>query len=142
MPGLAPVRATGSPANRKGNKMTTRKRNATIPDAPHSECLNDAAKADATAATMPAAQKPPRPARRPKEKRAATKGTTAPGTFEDHTPNGTDPATGTAVASAPAGSKLDRLLVLLRQPDGATIVELMDATGWQAHYADARIMPM
>lgn len=32
-----------------------------------------------------------------------------------------------------AGSKLDALLNALRQSDGATIAELMTATGWQAH---------
>ena len=32
-----------------------------------------------------------------------------------------------------AGSKLDALINALRQRDGATIAELMAATGWQAH---------
>lgn len=32
-----------------------------------------------------------------------------------------------------AGSKLDALINALRQSDGATIAELMAATGWQAH---------
>lgn len=30
-------------------------------------------------------------------------------------------------------SKLDAILAQLRQPDGATIPDLMEATGWQAH---------
>lgn len=30
-------------------------------------------------------------------------------------------------------SKLDRITALLARPDGASIAELMDATGWQAH---------
>jgi len=33
----------------------------------------------------------------------------------------------------PALSKQDKLTALLRRPDGATIAELTDATGWQAH---------
>ena len=36
-------------------------------------------------------------------------------------------------ASAPAESKLDRLLGLLRKQGGATIADLAEATGWQAH---------
>ncbi len=32
-----------------------------------------------------------------------------------------------------AGSKLDALITALRRPNGATIAELMEATGWQAH---------
>ncbi len=35
--------------------------------------------------------------------------------------------------TAPATSKLDRLLDHLRQPGGTTISDLMAATGWQAH---------
>ncbi|RZJ45396.1 MAG: DUF3489 domain-containing protein [Brevundimonas sp.] len=30
-------------------------------------------------------------------------------------------------------SKLDRLIALLRQPDGATMPVMMEATQWQAH---------
>ena len=30
---------------------------------------------------------------------------------------------------------------MLRAPDGATIGEIIAATGWQSHYADVRIMP-
>jgi hypothetical protein len=40
------------------------------------------------------------------------------------------------------GTKQATLIAMLRAPDGATIAEIMDATGWQSHYADARIMPM
>lgn len=32
-----------------------------------------------------------------------------------------------------APSKLDRLIVLLRQPDGATMPAMIQATEWQAH---------
>jgi alkylhydroperoxidase/carboxymuconolactone decarboxylase family protein YurZ len=34
------------------------------------------------------------------------------------------------------------LITLLRAPDGATMEEIVSATGWLAHYADVRIMPM
>jgi len=41
---------------------------------------------------------------------------------------------GTAKSAAPkAGSKLDALITALCRPDGATITDLMQATGWQAH---------
>lgn len=39
----------------------------------------------------------------------------------------------TPSASAPADSKLDRLVALLRKEGGATIADLTEATGWQAH---------
>jgi hypothetical protein len=35
--------------------------------------------------------------------------------------------------SARDGSKAAKVLDLLRRPDGATLAELMKATGWQAH---------
>lgn len=35
--------------------------------------------------------------------------------------------------NAPATSKLDTLVALLRTPGGATIEDLMAATSWQAH---------
>ena len=40
-----------------------------------------------------------------------------------------------------AGTKQSALIAMLRAPDGATIEEVMAATGWQSHYADVRIMP-
>jgi hypothetical protein len=39
----------------------------------------------------------------------------------------------TKPATAREGSKKERVLEMLRQPDGATLVELMAATEWQAH---------
>ncbi|MCC6389131.1 MAG: DUF3489 domain-containing protein [Bryobacterales bacterium] len=44
-------------------------------------------------------------------------------------------------APAREGSKKAQVLDLLRRPDGATLAEIQSATGWQAHYADVRIMP-
>ncbi len=41
-----------------------------------------------------------------------------------------------------AGTKQAMLIAMLQAPDGATMDTIMDATGWQAHYADVRIMPM
>ena len=39
------------------------------------------------------------------------------------------------------GTKLAALVMALRRPQGATSLQLMLATGWQPHYADAKIMP-
>ena len=36
-------------------------------------------------------------------------------------------------APAPKPSKLDQVLALLVRPEGATLVELCTATGWQTH---------
>lgn len=38
-----------------------------------------------------------------------------------------------AAALPKEGTKLNALIAALRRPDGATIAELMQATGWQAH---------
>ncbi len=39
------------------------------------------------------------------------------------------------------GSKQALVIEMLRRPEGATIAQIVAATGWLAHYADARIMP-
>ena len=39
------------------------------------------------------------------------------------------------------GSKTAKVLDLLKRPGGVTLKELTKGTGWQAHYADVRIMP-
>jgi hypothetical protein len=45
-------------------------------------------------------------------------------------------------ASTPrAESKGARVLELIGRPKGASLVEIMKATDWQAHYADVQIMP-
>jgi Protein of unknown function (DUF3489). len=43
--------------------------------------------------------------------------------------------------TAREGSKKAIVLELVRRPDGAILKDIMEATGWQAHYADVRIMP-
>ena len=40
------------------------------------------------------------------------------------------------------GTKQETVLALLRREEGATIAQICEATGWQQHYAEVRIMPM
>ena len=40
-----------------------------------------------------------------------------------------------------AGTKQAMLIEMLQAPNGASINEIVTATGWMAHYADVRIMP-
>lgn len=47
-----------------------------------------------------------------------------------------------AVRKIREGTKQAALIAVLKAPAGATIDEIVEVTGWQAHYADARIMPM
>ena len=41
-----------------------------------------------------------------------------------------------------AGTKQAMLIAMLHSPEGATMEAIIATTGWQAHYADVRIMPM
>jgi hypothetical protein len=50
--------------------------------------------------------------------------------------------TPTAPVQRRKGTKQETLIEMLRADGGATIDEIVEATGWQPHYADARIMPM
>ena len=48
-----------------------------------------------------------------------------------------------AVPAEPSyASKQAYLIAMLRTPSGASIEQMMSFTGWQAHYADAQIMPI
>ncbi len=38
-------------------------------------------------------------------------------------------------------SKQAQMIELLKRPDGATLNQLVQATGWQSHYADVLVMP-
>ena len=39
------------------------------------------------------------------------------------------------------GSKQSVLIDLMKRPEGATLPQMVEATGWQAHYADVLVMP-
>ncbi len=69
-------------------------------------------------------------ARKPAQKPAAKKGKTGK-------PSKPAPSKKTArkqsAAPGKAGSKKDQILGLLSRKDGASLAELADATGWQAH---------
>jgi len=73
---------------------------------------------------------------------------TAPACATDALPETSTPDAATETEPAPkaraprGGTKQAKLIAMLRAPDGATIEEIVSATGWQPHYADARIMPM
>ena len=75
-------------------------------------------------------------------------GKTAPAGATDAATEEPAPDTPTEPKAAPRtrtpreGTKQATLIAMLRAPDGASIEEIMAATGWQSHYADARIMPM
>jgi hypothetical protein len=51
-----------------------------------------------------------------------------------------DVSTASTTPKTREGTKQAELIAMLRK--GATIGEMVAATGWQAHYTDARIMPM
>ncbi|MGE5770263.1 MAG: DUF3489 domain-containing protein, partial [Betaproteobacteria bacterium] len=40
------------------------------------------------------------------------------------------------------GTKQALMIDMLRRPEGATVEQIAEATGWRNHYADVRIMPM
>lgn len=61
----------------------------------------------------------------------ARAGTARPGKSRKATR--TDLGTSAAPAPAPKTSKSDKLIALLSRPQGATIEQMMEATGWQAH---------
>ncbi|GGB62694.1 hypothetical protein GCM10011316_38240 [Roseibium aquae] len=54
----------------------------------------------------------------------------------------TEPKAAPRTRTPREGTKQGKLIAMLRAEGGATIEEIVAETGWQAHYADARIMPM
>jgi len=50
-------------------------------------------------------------------------------------------ATSLAKPSAREGTKQAVLIELLKRPEGATLPQMTEATGWQVHYADVLVMP-
>jgi hypothetical protein len=54
----------------------------------------------------------------------------------------TEPTAAPKTRTPRTGTKQAKLIEMLRSEGGATIDEIVEAIGWQPHYADARIMPM
>jgi hypothetical protein len=103
-----------------------------------SELIGETAEGGATAAirasetpgkkTVPGTRKPRVAASEAKATRAASKGKKAP--------NAAAKAKGsraTKAKGARQGSKAGKILDLLKRPGGASLNEIMKATGWQAH---------
>lgn len=72
----------------------------------------------------------------------APAGATDAPTMEPAPDTPTEPKAAPKTRTPREGTKQAILIAMLRAPEGATIEEIMAATGWQSHYADARIMPM
>ena len=56
-----------------------------------------------------------------------------------------EPVAAAADKPAPTGrshSKQALVIEMLKRPEGVTIAQICEATAWQAHYADAQIMPI
>ena len=51
-------------------------------------------------------------------------------------------ATAAARPQIREGTKQATLIAMLKRPEGADLDEIAEATNWQKHYADVRIMPM
>lgn len=50
-------------------------------------------------------------------------------------------ATPQAKPATREGTKQAVLIELLKRPEGATLPQMTEATGWQVHYADVLVMP-
>ena len=78
----------------------------------------------------------------PENANPAPAGATDAPTEEPAPDTPTEPKAAPKARTPREGTKQATLIAMLRAPDGATIEEIMAATGWQSHYADVRIMPM
>ena len=94
---------------------------------------------------VPAVEKRPKAPQPPARKKngAAAAARTVAGSSQPEARKATGGKGGqTSQAEPPAGTtKKDHVLFLLRRQQGATLPDLTQATGWQSHYADVRIMP-
>jgi hypothetical protein len=82
--------------------------------------------------TKPETKRPRRMAREPEVQQPAAQSMTAPPTAESPPP---PPST----VKIKQPGKTDAVLALLRRDDGATLAELMAATGWLAHSTRAAL---
>lgn len=54
------------------------------------------------------------------------------------------PASAEPIKAAPRtreNTKQAQIIAMLQRPEGATISQIVEATGWQPHYADVLVMP-
>jgi Protein of unknown function (DUF3489) len=98
------------------------------------ESMNTSIAEETGSAQAPAAGEKPKPT--PKARVAPQGAHVAPKkgkSGKKATPRKNAPQRAKKAPAARAGSKTDRVLELLKQPNGVTAKELMKATGWQPH---------
>jgi len=81
------------------------------------------------------------PTEEPRKKQAATKVRANKPRADQKTAASEPQRNKSAPAAVRPGTKQALLIDLLKRETGANIGEIVEATGWQAHYADVRIMP-
>jgi hypothetical protein len=72
----------------------------------------------------------------------AALGRDLPAPATQHPDHDTKPAVAPDRPRSRENSKQAEVLKMLQRPEGATINQICAATGWQAHYAEHKIMPM